>query len=127
MTHHQAPAETTNTRIEPIQFFYFADCPSHDIALQRLRDVLSEECLQADIEIIQVKTEEQAQQLRFVGSPTILINGQDIARVDANAPYALTCRAYHMEDGRISPLPSAEMIRAALRRAAGERQAEQER
>jgi hypothetical protein len=87
------------------------------MALQRLRDVLAEEHMQADIEIINVETEEQAQQVCFVGSPTIQINGQDIDPPSIDAPYALTCRAYQVGEGRISPLPSAEMIRAALRRA----------
>lgn len=97
-----------------IQFLYYADCPSHDIALERLRGVMHEERIGADVDIVQVETEEQAQQLRFPGSPTILINGQDIAPLAAEPVYALTCRAYQLEDGRISPLPSIGMLRAAL-------------
>jgi hypothetical protein len=31
----------------------------------------------------------------------------------------LTCRVYELADGRISPLPSHEMIRSVLRRALG--------
>ena len=36
--------------------------------------------------------------------------------IDAHpdAHYALTCRAYHHEDGRVSPLPSLAMLRRAL-------------
>lgn len=100
-----------------ITFLYYEDCPSHDQALERLEQVLAEESIAADIEIIKVETEEQAQQLCFIGSPTILVNGEDIVPPPANAYYNLTCRAYILEDGRVSPLPSSEMIRRPLRNA----------
>jgi hypothetical protein len=98
-----------------ITFLYYEDCPSHDQAMARLQKVMAEEGLQADIEIIKVETEEQAKQLQFIGSPTIRVNGQDIDPPPAEAYYALTCRAYQLENGRISPLPSAKMIRNGLR------------
>jgi len=98
-----------------IAFLYYEDCPSHDIALDRLRQVMAEEGVTAEIEIIKVEAERQAQSLHFIGSPTIRINGQDIDPPPSDAHYALTCRAYHLEDGRISPLPSPDMIRRTLR------------
>jgi hypothetical protein len=98
-----------------IQFLYYEDCPSHDTALERLHSVMDEAGVHADIEIIKVESDAQAHRLRFVGSPTIFINGQDIVPTPPNAYYSLTCRAYRLEDGRISPLPSREMIRNALR------------
>jgi hypothetical protein len=101
-----------------ITFLYFADCPSHVEALARLKDVLKEENLHAPIEVIRVDSQEQAQALRFFGSPTIRINGRDIVPPPPQASYHLACRAYHLEDGRISPLPSVRMIREGLRRAA---------
>jgi hypothetical protein len=101
-----------------ITFLYFEDCPSHEAALTRLRQVMAEEDVQAEIEIVKVETDEQAQSRHFVGSPTILIDGRDIDPLPADIQVALTCRAYQLEDGRISPLPSADMIRRALRRAA---------
>src|SRR5512137_2874889 len=101
-----------------ITFLYFEDCPSHEAALARLRQVVAEQGVQAEIEIVKIETDEQAQSRRFVGSPTILIDGRDIDPLPADIQYALTCRAYQLEDGRISPLPSADMIRRALRRAA---------
>ncbi len=100
-----------------VTFLYFEDCPSHDAALERLRAVMTEQGIQAKLEIIKVETDEQAQSLQFIGSPTILINGQDIDPPSSiEVYYALTCRAYQLEDGRISPLPSPDMIRRALQR-----------
>ncbi len=101
-----------------ITFLYFEDCPSHEAALARLRQVMVAEGIQAEVEIVKVETDEQAQSRHFVGSPTILIDGQDIDPLPADIQVALTCRAYQLENGRISPLPSAAMIRRALRGAA---------
>ncbi|OGO16367.1 MAG: hypothetical protein A2Z14_16160 [Chloroflexi bacterium RBG_16_48_8] len=100
-----------------ITFLYFEDCPSHEEALDRLREVLQEEGIESSIEMIRVETVEQAQDHCFVGSPTILVDGQDIISPSAGTRYGLACRVYALEDGRISPLPSREMIRRALRSA----------
>ena len=103
-----------------VSFLYYEECPSHETALARLREVLAEERIAADIEIVRVEMDDQAQQLAFVGSPTIRIEGRDIDPPPPGAQYALTCRAYRRADGRISPLPPQEMIRRALRNAMGE-------
>ena len=100
-----------------ITFLYYEDCPSHDQALARLEQAIAEEGIAATVEVIKVETEELAQQLRFTGSPTILVNGEDIVPLPPQTDYNLTCRAYILEDGRISSLPSLEMIRRPLRNA----------
>ena len=87
------------------------------MALARLQAVLAAEKAAASLEIIKVETDEQAQRLHFSGSPTILVNGQDIDPPSAEARYALTCRVYRLEDGRISPLPSVAMLRRAVQSA----------
>ena len=97
-----------------VSFFYYEDCPSYDLALERLRKVMAEEDIPGEVEIVKVETEEQARELRFVGSPTIRVDGQDID-LPTESRYALTCRVYRLEDGRISPLPAKDMIRRALR------------
>lgn len=102
-----------------VQFFYSEDCPSHDEALERLRKVMGEEGIRDEIEVVRVDSSEDAEKLKFIGSPTLLINGRDIDP-PTNPYYALTCRAYRLEDGRISPLPSETMIRKAIRKAAAE-------
>lgn len=97
-----------------VTFLYFEDCPSHEEALARLRQVMREEQIESRIEITRVETEALAQRLQFAGSPTIRINGRDIVEPPAGSRYGLACRAYRLEDGRISPLPSLEMIRSAF-------------
>ncbi|CAN5885432.1 hypothetical protein BH23ACT11_BH23ACT11_15860 [soil metagenome] len=101
-----------------IDFLFFEDCPSHSQALARLRKVLAERAERAEISVTEVTTEEQALDLEFLGSPTIRIDGQDIDPILDHPNYALSCRTYHLEDGRISPLPSEGMIRRAIESAA---------
>ena len=48
-----------------IQFLYFEDCPSHEQGLARLKEVISEEHVNADIEIIRIETDDEAQQWHF--------------------------------------------------------------
>ena len=97
-----------------VSFLYYEECPSYDLALERLREVMDEEGTPAEVEVVKVETEEQARELRFVGSPTIRVDGQDI-HPPSDSHYALTCRAYRLEDDRISPLPSKDMIRLPIR------------
>ncbi|MDR5703983.1 MAG: DUF2703 domain-containing protein [Armatimonadota bacterium] len=100
-----------------VEFLYWEECPSHEEALARLKAVLAEEGCEATVEVIRVETEEQAEALRFPGSPTIRFDGKDIVPVPEGTRFSLTCRVYHLEDGRVSPLPSKEMIRRAFKEA----------
>jgi hypothetical protein len=64
---------------------------------------------------IEVDTDETAEREEFVGSPTVRVDGRDIQPPEAGEPIGLTCRVYHLRDGRISPLPDPEDIKEALR------------
>ena len=99
-----------------VRFLYSEDCPSHEEALRRLQNVLDEENVAADVEIVRIDTLEEALRERYPGSPTIIIDGHDICPIQ-NSHYAPSCRAYVLEDGRVSPLPSISMIRRAIRTA----------
>ena len=100
-----------------IEFLFYADCPSHDEALERLQTTLAELGLPPPIQITEVTSYEQAQAEGFIGSPTIRINGRDIVPPNPDATFGLTCRVYTRADGRPTPLPPAEIIRAALQAA----------
>ncbi|NJN67274.1 MAG: hypothetical protein HC884_11455 [Chloroflexaceae bacterium] len=99
----------------PITLLYDESCPSYKLALEDIHQAIAEEGVRAEITTIRVTTEEQSRWLHFAGSPTILVQGQDIDTPLPGAPRGRTCRAYRLEDGRIAPLPSRETIRRALR------------
>ena len=61
----------------------------------------------------EVATDEAAQREAFVGSPTIRIDGEDV-QPPKEEPVGLSCRVYKLRDGRVSPLPDRQDVRAAL-------------
>ena len=100
-----------------IEFLYWEGCPSHPQALAELRAAMSELALDpSTIVVREITTEQQASRERFVGSPTIRIDGADI-QPPGEEPTGLTCRVYHRRDGRISPTPDPADVRAALQEA----------
>ena len=97
-----------------IELLYWEGCPSYPEARELLEQVLAERGVGAEVEMREVTTHEEAEALRFPGSPTIRIDGRDVDPAGAGARPALTCRIYHLPGGRISPVPSREMIEEAI-------------
>lgn len=102
-----------------IEVFYFEGCPNHRPAVERLKQVLQEEGITADLAEVEVRDQTTAQAVRFLGSPTLHINGVDMEPSARSAQsFGLTCRTY-TEGGKLEGAPSRELIRAAVRQAAG--------
>lgn len=99
-----------------VQLLYYPDCPSHERALELVREAMRLEGVQAEVEVLRVETEEEAQYHRFIGSPTIRFNALEVDPAP-HLPYRLTCRTFRHEDGRLSPVPSLSMLRETLRKA----------
>jgi hypothetical protein len=100
-----------------VELLWWEGCPSTPEALEQLRRILREEGVQTKIEVVEVSSDEQARRERFPGSPTIRIDGQDVAPHAEGEPFSLTCRVYHLRDGRVSGVPDPEDVRQAVRRA----------
>jgi hypothetical protein len=100
-----------------IEMLYWEGCPSYPKALADLRQAMGELGLDPQaVDVRRVDTDEQAAGERFVGSPTIRIDGVDV--VDpGDQPFGFTCRIYHRRDGRVSPTPDQADVRDALTRA----------
>ena len=97
-----------------IELYYFDDCPSYERARENLREALRWEGLAQEVEMVPVASEADAQVQRFIGSPTIRINGIDIEGPEAEEKgYGYGCRIY-AENGRGGGWPSVERIRQAL-------------
>jgi hypothetical protein len=101
-------------RIPDIELLWWEGCPSTETALTELRAALDDVGLnEAEIRTREIQTDDEAAELRFAGSPTILIDGRDL--VDAGGqPIGLSCRVYRTRDGRISPTPDPDDLREAL-------------
>jgi hypothetical protein len=71
--------------------------------------------LDAIVELIHVASAEEAERLRFLGSPTIQIDGVDLEGPEAEGSgLGFGCRVYE-DGGQMRGWPSKEQIRAALK------------
>jgi len=97
-----------------IELLWWRGCPSTDEALALLREEVRAAGLDpASIEVRELSTDAEAERERFVGSPTIRIDGRDVMP-PGSEPVGLTCRVYRLRDGRVSPLPDRADVREAL-------------
>lgn len=101
-----------------IEVLYFDECPNHSPAVDRIRKVLKEEGISADVSEVKVADEMAARAIGFLGSPSIRVDGVDVEpAARSSKDYGMMCRTY-LEGGRRVGLPSRESIRAAIREAA---------
>jgi hypothetical protein len=121
-------------RFLEIELLWWEGCPSTQRARDELEAALRDVGLDdVEIRMREIRTDEEAIESPFAGSPTILIDGVDaLAALDspiasedpqdvvADAPVGLSCRVYRRRDGRISPTPDPDDLRAALQRAASQ-------
>ena len=91
---------------------YFDGCPHWRAADENVRTALNQSGILADLRYRRVATVEDAERLRFTGSPTVLIDGVDPFSEQA-APFGLSCRLYPTPSG-LSGVPTIEQVRAAL-------------
>ena len=98
-----------------IQLLYFDGCPNHETLVPKLRAILAAEGVAEEVELRRVESLEAAERERFLGSPTVRINGEDIEpgageRID----FGLKCRLFRSDAG-VSGVPPEEWITTAIR------------
>jgi predicted Zn-dependent protease len=102
-----------------LELLWWEGCPSTEKALSELREALHDVGLgEAEIRMREIENSVEAEETGFRGSPTILINGVDVAGAADDVQIGLGCRVYRRRDGRITPTPDPDDLREALRRAA---------
>ena len=99
-----------------VELLWWEGCPSHPETRADLEGVLAEQGIEAEVEMVEVETDDQARRERFPGSPTIRIDGEDLFPCPDGEPHSLTCRVYRRRDGRPSPTPDREDLLEAVRR-----------
>ena len=99
-----------------IEILTFPGCPNADVTHELVRQAVELESVDATIEIINVETPDLAEDLRFLGSPSVRVDREDVelAANDRKA-YGLMCRTYP-NGSECLGRPPLEMIRAAIRR-----------
>ena len=76
-----------------VELYSFPECPSRDPALENLKRSLRAEGLPEDIDQVSVDVAATAV-MRFLGSPTIRIDGVDVEGLEADQRgYSYSCRS----------------------------------
>jgi hypothetical protein len=100
-----------------VEILYFEGCPNHDPVMDMVRRVLDREKIEAEVRSIEVPDEKTAETVRFLGSPSVRVNGLDIepGRED-DSPF-FGCRTY-TAGGKTVGVPPEKWLVDALRRGA---------
>jgi glutaredoxin len=91
-----------------LQFQYFESCPNHKKLRKNLIEAIKGLEDKIELEEILVEDDNTAKRVKFRGSPTLLINDEDLDNIPAPENPVLACRFY--PDG----IPSAEIIRKKI-------------
>ncbi len=101
-----------------IELLYFEGCPNYEPSKRLIEETLTGEGLNAEIQGIAVNSSQEAVALRFLGSPTVRVNGRDIdPGAERKSDFGLQCRVY-CYGNRVLGLPPLNLLRAALLEAA---------
>ena len=102
--------------IMTIRLLSFPECPNAQPALQLVEEVVSTLGVRANIVGLHIGSAEEAETYRFLGSPTIQVDGTDIERSRRSDQTNFGCRIYQI-GGRQSGIPSRQVLLDAIQEA----------
>lgn len=101
--------------MKTVDVLYFDGCPNADIAADHARAAVERANTLAEVRLVRIEHAEDAIRHRFLGSPTIRVDGVDVdGSAHTRTDFGLMCRLY-MIDGRLAGAPAVGWIEAALR------------
>ena len=102
-----------------VEILYFEGCPNHEPARALVERLAAKLRIEPEIRLVEVSDADAAVEVRFLGSPTVRVDGVDVepGAVDRR-DFALSCRIYRSEDGRAEQ-PEELWVREALAEASG--------
>jgi hypothetical protein len=93
-----------------IEVLFFNGCPNHEPAVRLAQEVIADLGVTAEVREIVVESPEDVQTRRFLGSPSVRVNGRDIEPgAEDRIDFSHTCRMYGA-----SGVPDREWMAAAL-------------
>ncbi|KAA3616801.1 MAG: alkylmercury lyase [Calditrichaeota bacterium] len=91
-----------------IELYYFEGCPSYVETGDNLKNALKDLGFDSSYNIIEVLDADDAVKKKFLGSPTIRVNGIDFEEKDGN--YIFGCRIFSI-DGKMTGTPTKAFIK----------------
>ena len=96
-----------------IELLYFEGCPSHESFLPHLKVLVARADVRAPIIERRVESESAAERERFLGSPTLRVDGVDVEpEAEARTDFGLKCRLYRSGAGLVGAPPDAWVLSA---------------
>jgi hypothetical protein len=97
-----------------VEVLTFEGCPNRDAAIALVERVGKQLASDAEMRVIEVPDQQTAEQTRFLGSPTIRVDGYDI-EPDAHRrqEFVHACRLYQGQHS-LHGLPEEDWLRQAL-------------
>jgi hypothetical protein len=96
-----------------VELLFFDGCTSHERLLPRVRALA--DAAGAELVLRRVQSLEEAERTRFLGSPTVRVDGRDVEPgASERTDYGLKCRIYRSGELGHSPVPPEAWIRDAL-------------
>ena len=93
-----------------ILIIYNKSCPSFEPTLERINEVLNDLNISSKIKSRLISKDSEAKKYKFIGSPTIFINGVQFEEINTDLYRFDNCRTFTKDDGGLSPLPSKKKL-----------------
>jgi hypothetical protein len=102
-----------------VEVLYVEHCPNVPAALALVERVAAELGIDTEVRTTMISDQGAAEQARFVGSPTVRVDGRDVdPEGELAGEYTLECRLYRHQH-RLAGYPQERSVRDALLWAAG--------
>jgi hypothetical protein len=100
-----------------LEVLFLDGCPNHQQLIERLPRLLRRSGLKPTLALRRIESAREAQRERFLGSPTVRVDGHDIEPdAEGRTDYGMKCRLYRTPAG-LTGQPDGEWLLQALRRA----------
>lgn len=101
-----------------VEILYFEGCPNHEAARALVERISAELHVEPEVDVVEVPDADAALQRRFLGSPTVRVDGRDVEPgAEERSDFVFSCRVYRTVRG-FSGQPDPSWVREALRTAA---------
>ena len=99
---------------QKVELLYFQGCPNHERARELVEHVAAQVGVEIDLRLVEVTSPEEVERLRFLGSPSVRVEGHDVEPgADLRDSFVFACRIYRTDSG-LRGLPADGWVRAAL-------------
>jgi hypothetical protein len=97
-----------------VEILYFEGCPNYEDARALVERLAARIGVDPDLQLVEVPDEQAAVRLRFLGSPSVRVDGRDVEPgANERSDFVLSCRVYPGGRG-LAGAPDEEWIRDAL-------------